>query len=270
MSLTLPGSGAIALYLLATIIQLARWHSCTQGVRYLITALTALALLLHGLVALQMVSAPAGANLSLFAAVALFTWMLAGLTWCLSLYRPLMHLFILTLPISIISLALIFSQPDLAQADVRTLSGQPLWLHAIPSLAAYAVVSICCFQSMLVFFQERQLHSQNPFRFTQALPPLLTMESLLFQLLKVSIVLLGLAVLSGFIFLEDMFAQRLAHHTVLSLLAWLVLAILLWGRSTYGWRGRTAAKWIIASFALLLLAYFGAKLVIEIILKEVG
>ncbi|MCH2098925.1 MAG: cytochrome c biogenesis protein CcsA, partial [Pseudomonadales bacterium] len=71
---------------------------------------------------------------------------------------------------------------------------------------------------------------------------------------------------SGFLFLEDMFAQRVAHHTVLSIASWLVFAILLAGRWRLGWRGRTAIRWTLAGFTMLMLAYFGSKLVIEVIL----
>ncbi|OOZ35821.1 cytochrome c biogenesis protein CcsA, partial [Solemya elarraichensis gill symbiont] len=70
----------------------------------------------------------------------------------------------------------------------------------------------------------------------------------------------------GFIFLEDMFAQHLVHKTLLSLIAWCVFAILLHGRFKFGWRGRKALKWTLAGFAFLLLAYFGSKAVIELIL----
>jgi ABC-type uncharacterized transport system permease subunit len=58
------------------------------------------------------------------------------------------------------------------------------------------------------------------------------------------------------------------HKTVLSILAWWVFAILLWGHWRYGWRGRTAIRWSLSGFVVLMLAYFGTKLVIELILKR--
>jgi ABC-type uncharacterized transport system permease subunit len=36
----------------------------------------------------------------------------------------------------------------------------------------------------------------------------------------------------------------------------------------YGWRGQTAIRWTLIGFVLLLLAYFGSKLVLELILKK--
>ena len=101
---------------------------------------------------------------------------------------------------------------------------------------------------------------------TRLLPPLQTMETLLFEMLWVGQVLLTLSIVTGFLFFEDLFGQRLVHKTVFSLLAWLVYAILLWGRHRNGWRGSQAVRWTLGGFAALMLAYFGTKLVLEFIL----
>ena len=37
---------------------------------------------------------------------------------------------------------------------------------------------------------------------------------------------------------------------------------------SFGWRGRTAAYWTLGGFALLVLGYFGSKLVLEVLLKR--
>ena len=56
--------------------------------------------------------------------------------------------------------------------------------------------------------------------------------------------------------------------TVLSLVAWAFFAVLLYGRWRYGWRGRLAVRGALAGYALLVLAYFGSKLVLELILGQ--
>ena len=94
------------------------------------------------------------------------------------------------------------------------------------------------------------------------------MESLLFQMLATGIVFLTVSLTSGFIFIENLFAQHLVHKTVLSILAWIIFTGLLIGRSRYGWRGQTAIQWTLIGFILLLLAYFGSKLVLELILHR--
>ena len=99
------------------------------------------------------------------------------------------------------------------------------------------------------------------------LPSLQTMESLLFELLWAGLVFLSLSILSGFIFFEQM-SRGLIHHTSITLIAWVVFSILLWGRYRMGWRGATASRWTLSGFALLLVGYFGSKLVMEIFLAQ--
>jgi ABC-type uncharacterized transport system permease subunit len=72
--------------------------------------------------------------------------------------------------------------------------------------------------------------------------------------------------LSGFVYLEDIFAQQLVHKTVLSIIGWVILGVLLFGRYKFGWRGKKAISWTLSAFAFLMLAFFGSKLVLEFIL----
>ena len=92
------------------------------------------------------------------------------------------------------------------------------------------------------------------------------MESLLFNFLIFGFIGLSASLATGFIYLQDIFAQHLVHKTVLSIIAWFVLAVLLFGRFKFGWRGKTAIRWTLSSFLLLMLSFFGSKLVLEFIL----
>jgi len=92
------------------------------------------------------------------------------------------------------------------------------------------------------------------------------MERLLFEMITAGFLLLTLALISGFVFTDDLFAQHLAHKTVLSMIAWVVFATLLGGRYLLGWRSRTALRWTLAGFILLMLAFFGSKAVLELII----
>ena len=49
-------------------------------------------------------------------------------------------------------------------------------------------------------------------------------------------------------------------------LSWLTFGVLLAGRWLYGWRGRTALRWTLSGFVLLILAYVGSRFVLEVIL----
>jgi ABC-type uncharacterized transport system permease subunit len=143
-----------------------------------------------------------------------------------------------------------------------------LKLHVLLSMLAYSLLTLASVQAVLLWVQDSYLRGRKPGGFVRALPPLMTMESLMFEMIGIGFVLLTLALLSGFAFLDDMFAQHLVHKTVLSVVAWLVFGGLLLGRRLWGWRGRKAISWTLTGFVILILAYFGSKLVLELILQQ--
>jgi ABC-type uncharacterized transport system permease subunit len=101
----------------------------------------------------------------------------------------------------------------------------------------------------------------------RVMPPVQVMEIMLFEMIWLGMVLLVAAIATGFVYVEDLFAQHLVHKTVLSLVALLVYGVLLAGRHLFGWRARTAVRMTLAGFALLVLAFFGSQLVLEYILE---
>ena len=94
------------------------------------------------------------------------------------------------------------------------------------------------------------------------------MESMLFELLWIGISLLSIAIVSGFVFIDDIFAQSLVHKTILTIIAWVLFSVLLWGHYQLGWRSQTAVRLTLAGFFLLMLAFFGSKLVLELVLQR--
>jgi ABC-type uncharacterized transport system permease subunit len=134
--------------------------------------------------------------------------------------------------------------------------------------SSYSILGIAAVQAVALALLIHRLKHRRLHGLVAVMPPLQTMEDLLFRLIWTGELLLTLSIVTGALFLEDIFAQHLAHKTVLSIVAWLLFAVLLLGRSRLGWRGITAVKWTVAGFALLILAYFGSKLVLELVLHR--
>jgi ABC-type uncharacterized transport system permease subunit len=122
----------------------------------------------------------------------------------------------------------------------------------------------------MLWLQERALRRRQFAPLLRAFPPLTLLEALLFRLIGAGFALLTLALLSGAVFVENLFAQHLAHKTVLSLLAWAVFGALVFGRLRYGWRGRRAVRLTLTAMVLLALAFFGSKFVLELVLGRTG
>ncbi len=144
----------------------------------------------------------------------------------------------------------------------------PLSLHVGLALLAYSVLALASLQALLVAWQDRLLRRHRNLRWLLALPPLSDAERLLFTLIGSGFALLTLALLAGAVFVENLLAQHLAHKTVLSVIAWLVFATLLWGRRVAGWRGRQAVRWTLVGMGFLVLAFFGSKFVLELLLER--
>jgi len=223
----------------------------------------ATALLLHTIITFQRSGLPDALNLPFFTALSVtaVTIVLIQLLMCLK--RPADYLGLLIYPIA--AVGLLASELFATQAEALP---QYLQLHILLSITAYAVLAVGAAQAVLVSVQRHYLQKHQPRGFIAALPPLTSMESLLFSLLTFGFALLTLSLLSGFVFLEDMFAQQVVHKTVLACLAWVIFAVLLFGRWRFGWRGKRAVRWTLGGFAMLLVAYFGSKLVLELILQR--
>lgn len=209
---------------------------------------------------------PDGIQLSFFAVSSQIFWVINLIVLLSSLKKALHNLFIFLLPCSAIAiLTTLFSHTESTILQLNyTLAG-----HVILSILAYSLLTIATLQAILLSYQNRHLKNRSGLQYLRYLPPLQTMEALLFEFVLVGEILLTLSIVSGFIFLDNIFAQHLVHKTVFSMAAWLVYGFLLFGKYKMGWRGNTAIRWTLAGFLFLMLAYFGSKLVLEIILHKV-
>ncbi len=205
-----------------------------------------------------------GLTLGFGSSLSLFAWQCSLLLVVLSPLRPLINLGLVIFPFAIICVAFDWAMPTDPDA-VRGLSGA-IGVHIVLSLLAYGLLTIAAAQAILLAVQDRALRRHRPIALLQSLPPLQTMETQLFELMAGGLFLLTMALAAGLIFVHNLFAQHLAHKTILSGIAWLVFAILLWGRVRFGWRGRVAIRWTLGGYLFLLLAYFGSKMVLELIL----
>ena len=225
------------------------------------------AAVLHGLAAAGYIDAAGAINLGFLNALSLTTLFIVGILLLVALAKPVDKLGIIIFPLAALALTLKVAFP--IENPVPKDYSWPMRIHILVSMLAFSLLNVAAIQAILLALQEWRLRSHHMSRFNRSLPPLQTMESLLFQLIGAGFVLLTVSLVTGFVFLENLFAQHLAHKTVLSMAAWGVFAVLLWGRMVHGWRGQTAIRWTLSGFAALLLGYFGSKVVLELILHRV-
>ena len=227
-------------------------------------ALAVPAALLHAIVLWQDSWTTAGLNLSVLNATSLLGWLMTVMLLLAVLRHPVQSLGLVVFPFAGLALlaAALLGVPGKALVPL----GAAVDIHVLSSVLAYAVLGLATAQALVLAWQESSLRRRRAGTIIGLLPPLQNMEGLLFQLLASGFLLLSLSLVTGWLFVENLFAQDLVHKTVLSMLAWVVFAALLIGRQRAGWRGRTAIRWTLTGFVLLALGYFGSKVVLEVIL----
>lgn len=250
---------AAFLYLLCSTL-IWRRDSAPAAERWLL--LTALSL--HATTLFQQVLGTGGLALGVNEALSLFAWQSALLLWLLTWREPLRVLGGAVYPLAAVAALMAWLWPT--ALNPAALISWKERLHVVLALLSAGLLTVAAVQAVVLAAQDQLLHRHTESRLIRALPSLLSMEKLLFQLVAIGFVLLSATLLSGLWFLEDWLKQHLAHKTVLSITAWVIFAVLLWGRWRHGWRGRAAIRWALSGYGMLILSYFGSKLILEEIL----
>jgi ABC-type uncharacterized transport system permease subunit len=201
-------------------------------------------------------------------AVSVIIWLTALSYWSASFFYRLEGLQVMVIPAAaVLSLLPLVLPPARPLANAHLLGFK---IHLVISLLAYSLFTIASLHVLLMAVMERRLHRGNLPQVLQGLPPLLTMEQILFRIIAAGFLLLTLTLGSGILFSEELFGKPLqwTHKTIFGLLSWLIFGALLTGRLLYGWRGRVAMRWTLAGFLSLVLAYIGSKFVIEVLLHR--
>lgn len=220
----------------------------------------------HALLLQATVFSPFGLDFGVGNAVSAIAWLVVAIYWLVNLRYRMEAMLALALPLAAVSVLLPAALPF---SHLLPHSSLPLFkLHLAISMLAYSLLSIAALHALLMALVEHRLHEKTLLATFVGMPPLLTMERLLFQIIAAGFGLLTLTLGSGILFSKELFGQPLqfSHKTVFALISWAAFAGLLAGRHVYGWRGRTAIRWTLAGFALLLLGYLGSKFVLEVVL----
>ena len=229
----------------------------------------AAALVIHGIGLYDGLFGASGMRFSFSLALSLMLW-LAVLIYWLESYRTRMDgLQPMVLPLAALCAALPVLFPQ-----VHVIEHASAWgfkLHFLTAMLAYSLFTLSALHAVFMGFVERKLHQRTFSKQLASLPPILTLEALLFRMIVIAFSLLTVALGSGVMFSEAIFGKAIVfdHKTLFAFAAWGIFAALLVGRHAYGWRGRIALRWTLAGFLLLFLAYIGSRFVSEVLLGRI-
>ena len=257
-----------------------RWRTSAPtpaGLRAWERAVIVLPLALHGFLLYAILVAPDTPRFGFAFALSATLWMVVFIYWWESFFVNLEGILPIALLLAALCSLLTLWFPGLLRSAIPF----EFRLHLLLSIFATGVLTVALLHALLMAVVDRLLHRAQIGGLSSAgggalagplagLPPLLTLERLLFRLVGIAFALLTLTLASGLTLSEMLFgrALRFNHETVFAIIAWAVFAILLSGRRFYGWRGRTALRWTLAGFMLVILANIGSTFVLEVILRR--
>jgi ABC-type uncharacterized transport system permease subunit len=242
----------------------------------LIQAFILLALLAHGMQLHDSVFTPQGFVFGFAQDLSLIAWVGLAFYWFQSWFLPISSLRWLAVLFAF-TCSLLPSLFPGTLISPRAVSDPWFKGHFIVATISVGLLSLAAMHAMLMSIQDRALHRQLAIvpnsrvaHWLEDLPPLMTMESLLFNLLYVGFALLSLTVFSGLLFSQTLFGRPLVfdHKTIFALVSWFLFAGLLLARWRVGLRGRAAIRWVLSAYFALLLAYVGSRFVLEVILQR--
>jgi len=260
----------ILLYIAATLLLAANVFNILEKFtknNLIILILGIFALSLHADILNQSIFLQTGFDVGFFNIISIIGWLVALIVLITSFFQPIQQLLLVLYPIAAITIPLEQLFPSDRILDQSLPMG--LRIHILLSISAYSLLMIGTLQALLLAVQDKFIKSKQISKIIDILPPLQIMEQLLIQIIVIGFFLLSLSLTTGIMFIDNLFEQHLIHKTTLSILAWIVYAILLWGRWSLGWRGRRITRWVLVGFIILILAYTGSKFVLELLLQRV-
>jgi cytochrome c-type biogenesis protein CcsB len=250
--LTLAGYfGATILWLAFFLVQ--RESYCRAGAWVLGGGLTAhtLALIQQTLAAGYLPVATFGNSLLVFA------WALVAVFLLLNWRYPIKVLGALVAPLAalLVSGALILPQGQGAVSPL--LQGFWLTVHITLTLLGYASLALAFLGGIFYLVQERQIKAKKFGFFYRRLPSLSQLDTLNYWCLTIGFPLLTGGIISGSLYAQHIMGRFFSWDPkeILTLLAWLIYAVLLHERLTVGWRGRRAAWLAICGFLVLAVTF---------------
>ncbi|WLI76274.1 inner membrane protein YpjD [Kosakonia sp. H02] len=216
-----------------------------------------LALIFHGLGLKERIfPGDGGQNLSLLNVGSLVSLMICTVMTIVAsknrgwLLLPIVYTF------ALINLAFAIFVPN---AYITHLEATPgMMVHIGLSLFAYATLIIAAMYALQLAWIDYQLKNKR-LAFSSEMPPLMVIERKMFHITQVGVVLLTLTLCTGLFYMKNLFSMENIDKAVLSIIAWFVYIVLLWGHYHEGWRGRRVVWFNVAGAGILTLAYFGSR-----------
>ncbi len=196
-------------------------------------------------------------------ALLIFDWALVAVFLLLNWRYPIKVLGALVAPLAALMVCGAIILPQQGTGTISPLlRGFWLTVHVSLTLLGYAALGLAFLGGIFYLIQERQIKAKKFGFFYRRLPSLSQLDTLNYWCLTIGFPLLTGGIVAGSLYAQHTLGRFWSWDPkeVLTLLAWLIYAVLLHERLTVGWRGRRAAWLAICGFLVLVCTFVGANL----------
>jgi len=177
---------------------------------------------------------------------AIFLYLLAAYRYRLDV------LAVLILPLAVVLILISnFLPPDVVRVPIGLFVGMRYFHIGVATLGSIALF-LAFGAAVAYLMQERRLKVKRPSRFSLRLPPLDRCEDVGHRALLWGFPLLTLAIGIGAVYSANVSDRYWVPRETSSLLAWSLVAVVLFARLVSGWRGRKASYLTILAFTAIL------------------
>ncbi len=138
-----------------------------------------------------------------------------------------------------------------------------IMIHIMLSVIAYSILALGALEASLIQVLRYRLKNKKTNTIDSIMPPLQTLEKILFHTITSGTLILTTAIITGAYFVENFFSFELIPKTTLTLMALGLFSILLIGRYRFNWGGQLAVRMTLAGYGFLFLGFIGVKIFVE-------
>ncbi|QJT08175.1 inner membrane protein YpjD [Oceanidesulfovibrio marinus] len=242
----------LALYVLGTLFYMAGAFSHRVQLKRLAGFIAGAGLLLHTLILIHFLAATSISSLSVGYFIKLFSWCLVAIFFILWWRFKLEFLALIASPIAILLFIFSFTHKTAAKMPPH-LAGPFFGLHIGTLFGSMALLAMAFAAGIIFLRLEKKIKGKARLsEMDREMPALSTFDRVNYWAVVVGFPLYTIGMLAGFVFAKLSWGQVLTGDPkeIVSIVVWLLFAVLFHNRLARGWWGRRPAVWAIGIFTL--------------------
>lgn len=196
----------------------------------------------------------------------LFAWAIVGSYLAFQLKFNIRILGTFVSPLAVIFMLLSSAIPSRAIPSSQLFKSFWLTSHVATMFIGMAIFALAFCAGIMYLLQERQIKSKSFGLLYRRLPSLEVLDSLNYVCLTFGFPLITIGLISGFVYAGAVWRSfwHWDPKEILSVITWVIYAVLLHERLAVGWRGRRAAIMAIIGFSIILVTFVGTSVILKV------